>query len=54
MEKAPSYLDWELQFKKKSKNGFLSELKGENVNSLGIPADEFRSFLRKWGAKNLS
>jgi len=54
MEKSPSFLDWELQFKKKSKNGSLSELKGENVNSLGIPADEFRSFLKKWATKNLS
>ena len=54
MERPSSYLDWELQFKKKSKKASLSKPKGENVNSLGIPADEFKSFLKKWAAKNLS
>ena len=54
MEKSPSYLDWELQFKKKSKKTPLSKPKGENINSLGIPADEFKSFLKKWATKNLS
>jgi len=54
MEKSPSYLDWELQFKKKSKKASLSTVKGKKINSLGIPADEFKSFLKKWAAKNLS
>jgi len=54
MEKSPSYLDWELQFKKKSKKASLSNPQGKKINSLGIPADEFKSFLKKWAAKNLS
>ena len=54
MEKSPSFLDWELQFKKKLNKTSLSKPLGEKVNSLGIPADEFKSFLKKWAAKNLS
>jgi hypothetical protein len=53
MENSPSYLDWELQFKKKSKKVSLSTPKGEKLNSLGIPSDEFSSFLKKWTSKNL-
>ena len=54
MEKSPSYLDWELQFRKRSKKTSLSKPNGKKINSLGIPANEFRVFLKKWESKNLS
>ena len=54
MEKSKSYYEWELQFRKKSKNSSPSKPNGKQLNSLGIPADEFKSFLKKWEAKHFT
>ena len=54
MEKITSYYDWEQQFRKNPKKTSLSKTKKTEINSLGMPADEFRAFLKKWEAKSLS
>ena len=52
--KTVSYYDWQLSFKKKSDTSIKPESESEsNLNSLGIPEDEFKNFLAKWEKKNL-
>jgi hypothetical protein len=53
MEKSSSFYDWESKFKKKSNHQACSQKRDKKLNSLGIPVDEFRLFLRKWESKNL-
>ncbi len=53
MEKAKSYHDWELQFRKKPVKSALPKTKVKKLNSLGVATDEFGSFLKDWAAKNL-
>ncbi len=47
-----SYYDWELTFKKKSKNSLDNEDKA--VNSLGISGESFKDFMTKWKKSNLT
>ena len=54
MEKITSYYDWELQFRSKAKQASNLQKKRTELNSLGMPVDEFRSFLKKWESKSLS
>ncbi len=53
MEKSKSYLDWELQFRKKTVKSALPKPITKKLNSLGIVADEFGSFLKEWANENL-
>lgn len=53
MGKVNSYHDWELQFRKSPKKKPLVKDKPNELNSLGIPHNEFKSILREWAAKNL-
>ncbi|MFX1259608.1 MAG: hypothetical protein ACFFAN_17275 [Promethearchaeota archaeon] len=52
MSKAVSYYDWELNFNKKGLNQKSNNKK--DINSLGIPDNEFKDFMRKWKKKNLT
>ena len=54
MSKAASYHDWELSFKKKSKISWNSADDTDSINSLGIPDNNFKEFIKKWKEKNLS
>ena len=54
MEKSVSYFDWEQKFRKKTIKSALPKDNENKLNSLGIPVDEFKSFLKKWSKKNLS
>jgi hypothetical protein len=49
MSKSVSYFDWKKSFDHKhtSDHGFEKE-----INSLGIPQDEFKDFMKKWKEKN--
>ena len=51
MSKAVSYYDWELNFRKKVLNHKSNNKK--DINSLGIPDNKFKDFMRKWKKKNL-
>ena len=54
MGKVNSYHDWELQFRKKSKNEISGKDEDNTLNSLGIPKTEYKRFITEWRAKNLS
>lgn len=49
-----SFYDWELGFKKKVHSVPDPNEKDEEVNTLGIPKTEFKSFLTEWKNKNLT
>ena len=46
-----SYYDWELSFKSKSESE--KYLKKDNLNSLGMPDNNFKEFMKKWKKNNL-
>jgi hypothetical protein len=49
--KSTSYYEWEQSFKKgDSRNQCLND---EKPNSLGIPPEELKDFLKSWREKNL-
>ena len=54
MSKSVSYYDWELSFKKKADPATIypSVIKRASVNSLGIPDDDFKKFMKKWKKEN--
>ena len=54
MSKSVSYYDWELSFKKKADPAPIdrSVVKRASVNSLGIPDDDFKKFMKKWKKEN--
>jgi hypothetical protein len=49
--KSISFYDWELTFKKKTKNNLNNEEK--EINSLGLSDENFKDFMTKWKEKNL-
>ena len=51
MPKIDSYLDWELSFREKPRAHDLDYSK-KQMNSLGIPKNEFKDFMRQWKSKN--
>ena len=55
MSKSVSYYDWQLSFKKKADPApiDLKVLKKANFNSLGIPDDDYKEFMKKWKKDNL-
>ncbi|MFW9771104.1 MAG: hypothetical protein ACFFFB_04680 [Candidatus Heimdallarchaeota archaeon] len=50
--KAVSYYDWTLNFKKNAPNHKSSSHVNE-VNTIGMKDDEFKSYIRKWKKRNL-
>ncbi|MHA1688787.1 MAG: hypothetical protein ACTSUN_05545 [Promethearchaeota archaeon] len=54
-----SYLDWELNFRKKTLKNKGKILNNsipkdrENINSIGILESEFKKFMKEWKEKNL-
>jgi hypothetical protein len=51
-----SYYDWSLSFKKDdgNHNSSLKYTKLRNINSIGLPDDEFKDYLKKWKEEHLS
>ena len=56
MSKSVSYYDWELSFKKKADPAPIDSrvVKKATNNSLGIPDDDFKEFMKKWKKENLT
>lgn len=53
MEKPASYFDWEQTFKKR-KVKKVNEPKEVNlINSIGLPHDFFKSYLKLWKTHNM-
>lgn len=55
MSKSVSYYDWELSFKKKADRAPKepSIIKKSSNNSIGIPVNDFKEFMKKWKKENL-
>jgi len=55
MSKSVSYYDWELSFKKKADHTPNNPrlIKKPSLNSIGIPVDNFKEFMKKWKQENL-
>jgi len=55
MSKSVSYYDWELSFKKKADPAPIdrSVVKRASMNSLGIPDNDYKEFMKKWKKNNL-
>ena len=54
MEKPESYFDWEKTFKKK-KAAKVKELESVKlINSIGLPHDFFKSYLKRWKSHNIA
>ena len=52
MKKQESYLDWELQFRRKSSKANRPKSVKKKVNSIGILKEEFIKILANWKKKN--
>ena len=51
-----SYYDWSISFGKKSESNEINEestYQENEINSLGIPINEFKNFMKKWKEKHL-
>jgi len=53
MEKPVSYYDWEQNFKKKSEKRKNEPKEPRIINSLGLPHDFFKSYLKLWKSENV-
>lgn len=55
MEKPASYFDWEKTFRKKKAKKVASESKDTSIiNSIGLPHDFFKSYLKLWKSRNIA
>ena len=53
MEQPNSYFDWELNFKKKSKKRMTEPKESRILNSLDLPHDFFKNYLKLWKSENM-
>jgi len=53
MEQPDSYYDWEQNFKKKSKKRAIEPKEARIINSIDIPKDFFKSYLKVWKSENM-
>ena len=54
MSKSSSYFDWELSFRKNQPSKERVKPNREKINSIGIPINDYKKFLREWKEKNLN
>ena len=54
MSKSSSYFDWELSFRKNQHSKEKVKVDREKLNSIGIPINDYKKFLREWKEKNLN
>ena len=53
MEQPDSYYDWEQNFKKKSKKRTIEPKEARIINSIDLPQDFFKSYLKLWKSENI-
>ncbi|MBY8988695.1 MAG: hypothetical protein KGD61_09595 [Candidatus Lokiarchaeota archaeon] len=53
MEQPDSYYDWEQNFKKKSKIKITEPKEGRILNSIDLPHDFFKHYLKLWKSENM-
>lgn len=53
MEKLVSYYDWEQNFKKKKAKKVNETKDTRIINSIGLPHDFFKSYLKLWKSENV-
>ncbi len=53
MEQPDSYYDWELKFKKKLKKRTIEPKEARIINSIDLPYDFFKSYLKLWKSENM-
>jgi hypothetical protein len=53
MEKPVSYYDWEQNFKKKSEKRKNEPKEPRIINSIGLPHDFFKNYLKLWKSENV-
>ncbi len=50
MPSSNSYFDWELTFRKSTKKVKMEQ---DTINSIGIPTNKYKKFIKEWREKNL-
>ena len=53
MEQPVSYYDWEQNFKKKSKKRTVDPKEIRILNSIDLPHDDFKNYMKDWKSKNM-
>ncbi len=53
MEQPDSYYDWEQNFKKKSKKKITDPKEARILNTIDLPHDFFKSYLKLWKSENM-
>lgn len=53
MEKPESYYDWEMTFRKKKVKQVKEPESVRLINSIGLPHDFFKSFVKLWKSHNM-
>ena len=54
MSKSSSYFDWELAFRNGHRSSKEVKMDLDPINSIGIPINKYKKFLKEWKEKNLS
>jgi hypothetical protein len=53
MEKPESYYDWEHEFRKKVAKKVNDSKEPRIINSIGLPHDFFKSYVKLWKSHNM-
>lgn len=53
MEQPTSFYDWEQRFKKKLKKKTAKPKEAQIINSIDLPHDFFKDYLKLWKSKNM-
>jgi len=53
MEQPDSYYDWEQNFRKKSKKRTIDPKEIRILNSIDLPPDDFKNYVKDWKSKNM-
>ena len=53
MSKSSSFFDWELTFRKGHHSNKKVKIDFDSINSIGIPVNKYKKFLKEWKEKNL-
>ncbi len=54
MEQPVSYYDWEQNYKKKSKKRTVDPKEIRILNSIDLPHDYFKNYVKDWKSKNMN
>jgi len=53
MSSSSSYFDWELTFRQAHHSNKKMKRELDTINSIGIPTNKYKKFLKEWKEKNL-